>query len=79
MIGSTSFIFSPTNSFALKGREIIAKNGVLDLRDMNFNEHKYVEMSGEWGIYWDKLVGPEQCLNIRQFLYPFRICGWVLN
>ncbi|WP_226671083.1 diguanylate cyclase [Metabacillus litoralis] len=35
-----------------------AKNGVLDLREIDFDEQKYIEMNGEWGIYWDKLIGP---------------------
>lgn len=51
---------APTVNFAVHGSEITAKNGVLDLRDINFEEHNYIEMSGEWGLYWNKFLKPEK-------------------
>ena len=28
--------------------------------DINFEEHNYIEMSGEWGLYWNKFLKPEK-------------------
>lgn len=56
----TCLTVAPTVNFAVHGNEITAKNGVLDLRDINFEEHNYIEMSGEWGLYWNKFLKPEK-------------------
>ena len=56
----TCLTVAPTVNFAVHGNEITAKNGVLDLRDINFEEHNYIEMSGEWALYWNKFLKPEK-------------------
>lgn len=56
----TCLTVAPTVNFAVHGNEITAKNGVLDLRDINFEEHNYIEMNGEWALYWNKFLKPEK-------------------
>ena len=36
-----------------------AKAGVLDLTGWNLSEHGFVNLDGEWEIYWNRLLVPE--------------------
>ncbi|MFH1052447.1 MAG: adenylate/guanylate cyclase domain-containing protein [bacterium] len=49
----------------------MAKNGVLDLRDWDFEKDGNVYMYGEWEFYWKKLLKPEDLKNdsIKPDLY----------
>lgn len=36
----------------------IAKKGIIDLRDWNFNEKGIIELDGEWEFYWNEFLEP---------------------
>lgn len=38
----------------------IAKNGVLDLRQWDFEENGPVRLNGEWNFFWNQLLTPEE-------------------
>ncbi len=48
------FIFS-SNAFS---QNFSAKNGVLNLRDLDFSKNPTIELSGQWEFYWGKLYTP---------------------
>ncbi|NJO89460.1 MAG: hypothetical protein HC831_11270 [Chloroflexia bacterium] len=37
----------------------VAKNGVIDLRNWNFEHNKNIELNGEWEFYWNQLLNPK--------------------
>jgi PAS domain S-box-containing protein len=41
----------------------LAKKGVLDLRQWNFNDNGTVKLAGEWEFYWQTLASPDQLNN----------------
>ncbi|MEQ8523323.1 ATP-binding protein [Gracilimonas sp.] len=38
----------------------LAERGVIDLSVVDFQEQKSIQLNGEWGFYWKKLVPPEK-------------------
>lgn len=38
----------------------LAERGIIDLSSVDFQVQKSVQLNGEWGFYWKKLVPPEQ-------------------
>lgn len=51
-------IHNPQKSQSLK--QPLAKNGVLDLSDWNFQNDGIVKLRGQWKFYWNKLLDPMQ-------------------
>jgi len=56
----------------------VAKEGVFDLRDWNFNKESIVAMNGDWEFYWEDLYMPEDfnentknTKNINYIYVPF--------
>ncbi|QHT71502.1 GHKL domain-containing protein [Rhodocytophaga rosea] len=41
----------------------IAKEGILDLRSWDFNNHGPIALDGEWEFYWEKLYAPKDFLQ----------------
>jgi serine phosphatase RsbU (regulator of sigma subunit) len=41
----------------------IAKKGMIDLSQYNFNDEGIIELNGEWEFYWDQLLTPDDFLN----------------
>lgn len=37
----------------------LAKNGVIDLRDWDFEKNGNIKLDGEWLFYWEQLLDPE--------------------
>lgn len=46
------YCFQPTNA----GKKIEAVNGVIDLRDYNFEKSGPLNLSGDWIIFWNQLI-----------------------
>jgi len=42
----------------------LAENGILDLREVEWNDQTILDLNGEWTFYWEKLLQPE---NYKQF------------
>jgi signal transduction histidine kinase len=38
----------------------VAKQGVLDLRSFDFEKSKKIDLTGEWGFFWNQLLAPEE-------------------
>jgi len=38
----------------------VAKSGVLDLRDWDFEKNAIANLDGEWGFFWSELIEPNQ-------------------
>lgn len=43
--------------------EPLAKNGVLDLRDWDFEQHGTLLLGGEWQFYWEQLLEPTDFIH----------------
>lgn len=41
------------------GKQPIARKGILDLRQWNFEEQGIIPLDGEWSFYWSELLDPE--------------------
>jgi len=55
-----ALLFNGVTVQAAQTSEIpVAKQGVLDLRDFNFQQHKKVDLAGEWGFFWNQLLTPD--------------------
>ena len=66
-------LFSHQKAHAFEN-EIIgkAKNGVLDLRNINLNKET-VSLNGEWGFYWKNLLSkPDTALSPQYIHFPLR-------
>ena len=46
-----------------------AVNGVLDLRDWDFEENGSISLSGEWKFFWNALIAPEQAANQQDTVF----------
>ena len=46
-----------------------AIEGVLDLRDWDFEQDGSVNLSGEWAFFWDELLQPDQITSYEQDSY----------
>lgn len=42
----------------------VPKNGILDLRNVKWNDQSILDLNGEWIFYWEKLLDPE---NFNQY------------
>ena len=40
------------------------KNGVLDLREWNFEEDPFVPLNGDWNFFWEELLSPNQYADL---------------
>lgn len=47
------------------------KEGVLDLRQYNFQEQGIVKLSGDWEFYWNELFAPEDLKNQPKDFFAF--------
>lgn len=52
---TTLFLFFNSTS-AEEGNSYIAKKGILDLRDWDFNKDGNLKLNGEWEFYWDTFL-----------------------
>ena len=47
----------------------IAKNGILDLREVELSNKEPIKLSGEWKFYWKKTVNPDtELLDLKPIL-----------
>ncbi|KAA3660848.1 MAG: response regulator [Calditrichaeota bacterium] len=49
-----------------KKQPVIASQGVLDLRNWNFESEGIVDLSGEYKFYWQQLLTPTDTQNVHQ-------------
>ncbi len=54
-----SLLFVYTYSSSRSTHQPSAQNGVLDLSGWDFKRDGFVELDGEWELYWNKLLTPE--------------------
>jgi Signal transduction histidine kinase len=59
---SIVFIFSSKNAKSINEKPV-AKDGVLDLRDWDFEKQGIAKLNGEWEFYYGKLLTPEDFQN----------------
>ena len=52
MILSQSMVVGNSQNWTLP------ENGILDLRNYNFNEQSYIKLDGEWEFYWEAFIDP---------------------
>ncbi|WP_259015424.1 response regulator [Emticicia fluvialis] len=53
------------------------KSGELDLRKADFSHNNnHIDLSGEWGFYWNKLLPPGQATNTRPDYYIPQTTIW---
>ena len=55
------FTFSCTNN---TNEKPLAKKGILDLSEIDINNHKIINLKGEWELYRNKLLYPKDFKNI---------------
>jgi signal transduction histidine kinase len=41
----------------------VANKGIIDLRNWNFKKNAYVDLSGEWELYWNKIYSYDDFIN----------------
>jgi len=59
-----------------------AENGVLDLRNWNFDKNGSLKLNGEWSFYWNKLLEPTKLSNYKKAGYikvPQSWNGYLIN
>ncbi len=64
-----TFISSPIR--AEKGA-LLASEGIMDLREWDFDKQGPVKLDGEWSFYWNKLLNPSEILtqkSPKQYFY----------
>lgn len=69
IIGIILFIILFFNSCDLSNltgnkNKTLAKKGILDLREWDFNKYGPIELDGEWEFYWEKLYSLEEIHSI---------------
>lgn len=50
---------------AIASEELVAKNGIIDLKNFDFNKNVLVNLYGEWEYYPNKLLTPEELENYK--------------
>ena len=56
------FVFTSCQKQTTK-EQPVAKMGVLDLRDWDFEKDGAIELKGEWEMYWEKLLEPKDFID----------------
>jgi diguanylate cyclase (GGDEF)-like protein len=64
LILATIFIFNNTPNNLLT-----AKNGILNLQKENYNQSKPVKVSGQWDLYYNKFLSPDEVQNTKVETY----------
>ncbi|MBN1700070.1 MAG: response regulator [Spirochaetales bacterium] len=65
-IGIVMAVCAILPSCSIIGKNIsvpVVKGGVLDLRDWNFRKNGSVALNGQWEIYWNRLLVPEDFIG----------------
>lgn len=65
----------------------VAESGLLDLRTWDFIEDGIIQLSGEWQLYWQQLLTPQDFIELEQSgkleqlesYIPFNVPGMWLN
>ncbi|MFT5875867.1 MAG: diguanylate cyclase (GGDEF)-like protein [Clostridium sp.] len=48
---------------------LTAKNGILNLQNVNYNQSKPIKIAGQWNLYYNKLLSPAEVQNTKSETY----------